>query len=538
MSQPQERGRPRQGGSPVLLVDTRRRGRTVGRSLGLTALGTLVPGAGLVAAGRRRTGVPLLAGSVLVVALLAAVTLRRGLVVTALSVAVSNTWLVLLSLGVGVAAIIWAVSIVATHAATRPSRARALTKGFTAAMCLMVLGPAVAAIQYAAIQRDLVGSMFANPAPTAPSGASAPAAGAGPRPGARATPDPSRSDPWAGTARVNVLLLGSDAGADRTGVRTDSMMVASINPSTGNTVLFGLPRNLERVRFPAGDPLHRVWPHGYDCGSVCLLNAVWTEAYNHRSLFTGESNPGLTATRDAISQTLGLRIDNTAVIDLAGFTSLVDAMGGVTVTVHERIPIGGSHDVSGGIIPGSIKGWIEKGTQHLNGYRALWFSRSRATTDDYSRMRRQRCMVGALLTQANPVALLGKYPQLARVAKTNISVDIPAGDLPAWVVLAQRVKHAKITSLPFTPANINVVHPNFAAIRVLVTSALSASNAPAPLTPKPAFNAAAPATPTAGTPTSGISTSTSPSPGAAAAVLAKQATSARIDAVTNVRTAC
>jgi len=77
----------------------------------------------------------------------------------------------------------------------------------------------------------------------------------------------------------------------------------------------------------------------------------------------------------------------------------------VTVTVHDRIPIGGSHDASGGITPGSIKGWIEKGTQHLNGYKALWFSRSRATTDDYSRMRRQRCMVGALLTQVNPVAL-------------------------------------------------------------------------------------------------------------------------------------
>ena len=84
---------------------------------------------------------------------------------------------------------------------------------------------------------------------------------------------------------------------------------------------------------------------------------------------------------------MGLRIDNTAVIDLAGFTSLVDAMGGVTVTVHDRIPIGGSHDASGGITPGSIKGWIEKGNQHLNGYKALWFSRSRATTDDYSRMR-------------------------------------------------------------------------------------------------------------------------------------------------------
>jgi len=440
MSQTHERS----PGSSVLVVDTRRRPRTLGRSLGLTALGTLVPGAGLVAGGRRRGGVGLLVGFVLVGVLLAAVALSRGIVVTALAVAVSSTWLVVLSLAVGVAAMVWAASIVATHAATRPSRGGALARVFTALMCLVVLVPAVEAIRYAAIQRDLVSSMFADRRPT-----SAPL-GPVSLSGVRAIPHLSRSDPWAGTKRVNVLLLGSDAGADRTGVRTDSMMVASINPRTGNTVLLGLPRNLERVRFPASDPLHRVWPRGYNCGSVCLLNAVWTEAYAHRNLFKGDRNPGLTATRDAIAQTVGLRIDNTAVIDLAGFTSLVDAMGGVTVTVHDRIPIGGSHDASGGITPGSIKGWIEKGTQHLNGYKALWFSRSRATTDDYSRMRRQRCMVGALLTQVNPVALLGKYPQLAKVAKNNISVDVPAGELPAWVTLAQRVQHAKITSLPLT----------------------------------------------------------------------------------------
>ncbi len=91
-------------------------------------------------------------------------------------------------------------------------------------------------------------------------------------------------------------------------------------------------------------------------------------------------------------------------------------------------------------------------------------------------------MVGALLTQVNPVALLGKYPQLAKVAKNNISVDIPAGELPAWVTLAQRVQHAKITSLPFTSSNINVVHPDFTKIRAMVTGALTASDGPAPAT--------------------------------------------------------
>ncbi len=466
--------------SSLLVVDTRpagavRRRRTLGRSLGLTALGTALPGAGLAAAGRRRSGLALLGGFVLIAVALAVVAVSRGLVVTALDVAVSGTWLVAVSVAVGIAALVWIGSIVATHLATRPAASGGsgvVAKAFTALMCLVVLVPGLKVIQYAAIQRDLVSSMFA--------GRQIPSA-TGPIP--HAAPARTGSDPWAGTPRVNVLLLGSDAGADRTGVRTDSMIVASINTRTGNTVLFGLPRNLEMVQFPITDPLHGLWPNGYNCGSACLLNAVWTEADAHKDLFRGDRNPGLTATTDAISQTLGLHIDNTAVIDLAGFTSLVDAMGGVTVNVTQRIPIGGSHDASGGITPGSIKGWIEKGRQHLSGYKALWFSRSRATTDDYSRMRRQRCMVGALLDQVNPVSMLGKYPTLAKVAKKNISVDIPAAELPAWVALVQRIQKARITSLPFTANNTDVVNPDFAKIREMVQKAIAASNAPAPSSP-------------------------------------------------------
>lgn len=465
----------------LFVVDTRterglRRRHSLGRSLRLTALGTAIPGAGLAFAGRRRTGLALLAAFVVTAAAIVVVAMRRGLVTTALGLAVSDRWLIALSVGVGLVALVWIWSIVATHLATRPMRPgfpAVTAKVFTALMCLVILLPGLKVIQYAAIQRDLVSSMFSGKHGTA-------AAGSNANPGSGTGAAGTATDPWAGMPRVNVLLLGSDAGADRTGVRTDSMMVASINTKTGNTVLFGLPRNLERVRFPAKDPLSKIWPNGYNCGSVCLLNAVWTEAYAHKDLFKGDSNPGLTATTDTISQTLGLQITNTAVIDLAGFTSLVDAMGGVTVDVTQRIPIGGSHTASGAIAAGSIKGWIEKGRQHLNGYKALWFSRSRATTDDYSRMRRQRCMVSALLTQVNPVSMLGKYPTLAKVAKKNISVDIAAADLPAWVTLVQRIQRGRIASLPFTASNTNVVNPDFAKIRTMVQKAIADSGAPPP----------------------------------------------------------
>ena len=109
-----------------------------------------------------------------------------------------------------------------------------------------------------------------------------------------------------------------------------------------------LPRNLQNVPFPEHDPLHKLWPNGFNCGSECLLNAVWTAGRGGtRTSSRGDSNPGLTATRDVVGDVLGLRIDYYTIIDLAGFQGLVNAMGGVYVNVRPALPIGGSHDANG-----------------------------------------------------------------------------------------------------------------------------------------------------------------------------------------------
>ncbi|WP_252975858.1 LCP family protein [Janibacter melonis] len=151
---------------------------------------------------------------------------------------------------------------------------------------------------------------------------------------------------------------------------------------------------------------------------------MWTLGEDNAALFPGDPSPGLTVTKDAVSQILGLDIDYTTIIDLKGFTELVDAMGGVQIDVKERVCIGCK--VEGGVVVGTT-GYIEPGVQRLDGYRALWYSRSRADSrdGDFSRMRRQRCMVGALINQVNPVSMLRRYPELAAVLKKNVAVDIP-----------------------------------------------------------------------------------------------------------------
>jgi len=475
------------------------------RSIGLTAL-ALIPGAGLTRTRYRLFGWVLLSIFVLSLVALALVVLAKGALSTALSVAVSPDLLLTLGALSIVGALVWIFSIVLTHAASRPPDAdRAARLGlrlFTAFVCLLVAAPTAQAVRYAAIQRGVVGTVFAGKDT--------------PKARSTAAPNKSAEDPWTGIDRVNMLLVGSDAGSDRSGIRTDSMIVASIEPKSGNTVLISIPRNLERVPFPATDPLYQLYPNGFYCpeaqpGAECLINAVWKAAEDNRALFKNDKNPGLTALRDAIQEVTGLRMDYSTVIDLEGFSRLVDAMGGVMVDVKDRLPIGGKVD-AGGRLRGET-GWVEKGYQRLGGYQALWYARSRVLSDDFSRMRRQRCLLGSIVDQVNPVMMLSRYPALAQAAQDNISTDIAANELQAWVDLVQRMQKGTISSLTFTADNISTARPDFDRMRQLVQAALQAPVPPTtPPTTPPTPTTEPPPTPSTTPSQPGFSTSTTRPP--------------------------
>lgn len=457
------------------------------RFFGLTALSTLLPGAGLIPTRRRSLGLLLLLGALLVGTLFVFYAWRKGFVMAALDVAVRPRVLVGLLVATIAGALLWCAGILLTARETAPRGAGAGWRGaFAAGCCLLVLAPAATAVRYLTIQREVI-TVLTDDGDESESESEA---GGG-----------AEANAWADKPRVNVLLLGSDAGDDRVGVRTDSMMVASIETTTGDTVLFGLPRNLEFAPIPSSNPLSTLYPNGYDCGDECLLNGVWTLATDHPDLFPGDSNPGLTTTRDVIGEILGLDVDRTLVVNLQGFRALVDAMGGVDINVKERVCVD-CKLVNGRIVfaRGEEK-WIETGEQHLGGNLALWYARSRAGSDDFSRMRRQRCVTGAILSQANPVELLRNYPALASVVKDNVSIDIPQSELPAWAELVGTLQEkGSIRSLPITNKVVDVADPDYDKIRDLVQSAIA---------PEPTSSAQ----PSTSTPVPSATPSTSQSPG-------------------------
>jgi LCP family protein required for cell wall assembly len=201
-----------------------------------------------------------------------------------------------------------------------------------------------------------------------------------------------------------------------------------------------------------------------------MLNAIYGQVPALYPHILGDSdNEGADAIKQAVAGSLGTRVDYYVLINLLGFQQLVDAIGGVTVNINVPIAINGNTDA--GIPP---TGYLEPGPdQHLDGFHALWYSRGRWGSDDYQRMLRQRCMVNAIIDEADPVNVLRRYTALAKAGKEILRTDIPRQLMPAFVDLAMKVKEKKIRSIAFISSDkFNSGDPDFTWMQSVVAKAL------------------------------------------------------------------
>lgn len=265
--------------------------------------------------------------------------------------------------------------------------------------------------------------------------------------------------------RYNILLMGSDSGAGRIGTRPDSLTVVSIDASTGRSALVSLPRNLQNVQFNADSPMHSVWPYGFNCGDECLINAVYADAVSRPGLYPGADDPGIEATIDAVEGSTGLAINYYVLINLAGFESLVDAVGGVTLSVKTRIAKFGSDDTW-------RNQWIEPGVHKLNGKDALWFGRSRYGSDDYGRMARQKCLMVAMLDQLDPQTVLLNAAEIGNSSKKLLATTIPRTELGGFADLALKARDEPVKTVSLVPPAADPLDPNWTAIRAMIHKAI------------------------------------------------------------------
>ena len=283
----------------------------------------------------------------------------------------------------------------------------------------------------------------------------------------------------------NILLLGADSGEGRDSMRYDSISVVSINADSGAATITGIPRDMPGFPFAPG-PMLDLYPDGHTnhpdakCGWGSGINQLRTEVEVCRdgdSLYPGArasgSTPAIEATKDAAEGILGIEIPYYVFIDMHGFAALVDALGGVDITVEQRLPKGGGPAYTGQSAEDWAIGWIEAGPQHMDGDTAQWYARSRYTTNDWDRMKRQRQLQSAILAQFTPANVLSRFKDVAVAGTAIVETDLPESMLPYFAELALKTKELPITAIELTPeGGVDAEEPDYAYVRQLVQTSL------------------------------------------------------------------
>ncbi|MGB7860117.1 MAG: LCP family protein [Acidimicrobiia bacterium] len=387
-------------------------------------LSALIPGLGQIRAGDRRRGVRLVIIDLVLVALFVIAllffqtsVLKAWASLPTLSLIMVGNLMLLSYRG-------WAAyDAFNVSGGSAGVAATAITVVVGVAVWMVVLVPHLAVGYYNVVQYSLISEVFA-PADTGVEAAPDSPTETEGAPATETTLKPQAI--WDGLERLNVLLLGTDVGAGREDVRTDTMILLSIDPESGDAAMISLPRNMSGVTLPDG---YGVW----DCNCFPrLLNDIYFEATENPEYFPGEGEPGPRAIKATIGNLLGLDIHYYAMVTLDGFVGIVDALGGVDIEVPNTI-VDETYPHEDGVTVENVV--IEAGEQHLDGHLALAYARIRRHADDFARMNRQRCVLGAVLAQSSPIELLASYGAIAEVLKATLETDIPQDRLVDFIDL-------------------------------------------------------------------------------------------------------
>lgn len=431
--------------SPLRHPDTGQPQLMAKRAWWLLGLNLLIPGSAQLLAGDRRWG-RFAVGSTFVLWAILAVGAALFLLARPVALTIATNVIVLWVVQAGLVfyAGLWLATTINTLSLARivraSPRARGPLAGFVALSLVVAVGGTGWAAWATGIGRDTLGSVFAGGFIDAPI-----------------------------DGRYTILLLGGDAGPDRIGLRPDSISLASIDAGTGAVTMIGIPRNLYNAPFSEDSPLWEEWPNGFDCGDDCLVSYLYPWAEEHPELYPRAerdgTTPGIEAMRDAVEGITGLPVQYTVLIDMHGFAQLIDALGGVTVTVEEGMDLG--------INGGPVVGRIDAGEQRMDGETALWYARNRYNLTDFDRMAHQRQIQEAILRQVEPATVLTRFQAIAEAGQQVVRTDIPQSMLGLLSDLAVKARELPIVDVELTPPTIDNVEPDYELARSLIAEALA-----------------------------------------------------------------
>ena len=246
----------------------------------------------------------------------------------------------------------------------------------------------------------------------------------------------------------NVLLIGVDKRPNPAdGVRSDTLIVVHVEPQAKWASLLSIPR----------DSIVTIPKFGQ-----AKINTAYSDGYaNAEDLYGTGTTPdaaGGALAAQTIEQFLGINIAYVAEVDFAGFAQLVDAVGGVQIDVAQTL-IDDEYPTEDYGVERIV---IPAGRQLMDGATALKYARSRHSTDDFDRSKRQQQVLRALLAQVKARGLLetiGNINQYTDVLAKNVRTTLPLRDpgaIASLVGLARELTPERIVQLSINPNDVQV----------------------------------------------------------------------------------
>ncbi|MDZ4158305.1 MAG: LCP family protein [Anaerolineaceae bacterium] len=268
-----------------------------------------------------------------------------------------------------------------------------------------------------------------------------------PTPTPKFTPTPT--GPVKSEGQVDILLLGSD-GRLSGAFRTDTLVLISIKPKSKTVAVVSFPRDL----------------------------FVTIPGYGENRINTAFASGGFPTLAATFEQNFNFRPDHYVLTNFQGFVRIVDSLGGIEVNVGRRL----SDTCDLPQRDAKRYCYVGQGVVRMNGATALWYVRSRYSTNDYDRTRRAQEVLEALFSRLMSLDALTRAPELYESYRTSVATDLKWDDiLPLLSVATHLTDPSSIKRFTIGPAEApgtltatggNVLIPNAEAIRAIINQAV------------------------------------------------------------------
>lgn len=241
--------------------------------------------------------------------------------------------------------------------------------------------------------------------------------------------------PWRPDDRRNILVLGLDRRPNEpedASFRSDTMFVASIDKHAGRMQLLAIPRD--------------TWadiPYGNEPG-VWAQNKI-NAAYSYGQFYKYPGG-GAAAAVAAVEKNFNIDVHHFVVIDWVGFVQLIDAVGGIDLTVPQEIS-----DFGTDVLDSFPDQTVRAGEQHMDGTQALGYSRVRVD-GDLKRIDRQQLVIQAVANKSVSLGYLARIPELWDAYRGAFKTDIDTALVPGFALLAKQLNLDHIETFSLGPA--------------------------------------------------------------------------------------